>query len=243
MKPLRFSFLFLIFWSLISMNTSAQPSQPSAPAAPTSAVVTIVTVPKPWYAPRTAIVSKMRDTTAQYEAISGLQYKAYTFRQQDSQFGGVYLWKDRAAAQAWFSPAWFERVRKERGVEGVVRYFDAPVVLINQAGASDKNPTNQDGHVISLVTLPIPTGLPREKLISEFNAAIPVYQRVPGLLRKYFVITTDGQFGGIYLWDKQSNAEQWFNAAWHQRAQSTYGKAATLEWFDAPILLPAKVQP
>jgi hypothetical protein len=51
-------------------------------------------------------------------------------------------------------------------------------------------------------------------------------------------MTPDGQFGGIYLWGSQANADQWFSPAWYQRVRGSYGKAATLEWFDAPILLP-----
>jgi Putative mono-oxygenase ydhR len=201
---------------------------------PKSNVVSIVTVPKPWYAPRALVISKMRDTQSQYETLAGLQYKIYTFRQTDSQFGGIYLWNDSASAQAWFNPAWFERVRQERGVEGVVRYVDAPVVLDN------KKTPNQAGQVATFVTIPIPAGVTREKLVDEFNAAVPTYQRITGLLRKYFIVTPDGQFGGIYLWDSQANADQWFSPAWHQRVRDTYGKAAALEWFDAPILLPSK---
>jgi hypothetical protein len=218
-----------------SAAISAQaPVQSAIPASFGHQVVSIVTVPKPWYAPRALITSKMRDTQPQYEAIAGLQYKIYTFRQADSQFGGVYLWKDSAAAQAWFKPAWFERVRQQRGVDGVVRYFDAPVVLDN------KKIVSQAGQVVSLVTIPVPNGVSRDKLIAEFNAALPIYQRISGLMRKYFIITPDGQFGGIYVWDTQASAEQWFNAAWHQRVQDTYGKVAKFEWFDAPILLPSK---
>ena len=81
--------------------------------------------------------------------------------------------------------------------------------------------------------------LPAPRGTAEFRAAIPVYQKVPGLMRKYFVISDDGRFGGIYLWDTQASADQWFNAAWHARVRTTYGAAAALEWFDAPILLPS----
>jgi Putative mono-oxygenase ydhR len=147
---------------------------------PKSNVVSIVTVPKPWYAPRALVTSKMRDTQPQYELLAGLQYKIYTFWQTDSQFGGIYLWNDHASAQDWFNPAWFERVRQERGVEGVVRYVDAPVVLDN------KKTPSQAGQVATFVMIPIPAGVTREKLVAEFNAAVPTYQRIPGLLRKYF---------------------------------------------------------
>ena len=226
-------------------QTTSLSLPPSQNANPTT-VVAIVTVVKPWYAPSFLVVNKMRDTQTQYATLPGLAYKIYSVTQADSQFGGIYLWRDRTAAQGWFSPAWFERVRKERGVEGTVRMFDAPVILDNTPGGTPSN--ERSDSVATLVTIPIPLGIAREKLVAEFNAAVPTYQRVPGLLRKYFIITDDGKFGGVYLWDKQASGNQWFNESWQQRVRQTYGAAATLEWFNTPILLPtqttaAKVNP
>lgn len=86
-------------------------------------VMAIVEVPRPWYVPDALIVRKMRATLPQYRALPGLRFKAYSFARPGGDFGGVYLWRDRAAAETWFSPAWFERVRRERGVEGRVRLF------------------------------------------------------------------------------------------------------------------------
>jgi Putative mono-oxygenase ydhR len=229
--------------SLSAATVFAQTPAPvvsTEPLTQPSQIVTIVTVPKPWYAPRALVASKMRDTQIQYESMPGLHYKIYTLAQADGQFGGIYLWKDRAAAQTWFAPSWFERVRKERGVGGVVRYFDAPLMLDNTPGGTPLNA--RSASVATLVTIPLPAGVTREKVIAEFNAALPTYQRVPGLLRKYFILTSDGRLGGVYLWDKQASADQWFSEAWQQRVRNTYGAAATMEWFDAPILLPTKAK-
>jgi heme-degrading monooxygenase HmoA len=220
--------------ALLATGVHAQVPLAAVPAPMPVAV--IVKVPKPWYAPRALVLGKMRDTIPQYASIPGLTYKMFSFAQADGQYGGIYLWQDRAAAQGWFSPAWFERVKSERGVDGNVRYFDVPVALDNvQSGA----PGAVEGNAIStLVTLPVPPGVDRARIIAEFRAAIPVHRKVPGLMRKYFVITDDGRFGGIYLWDTQASAEQWFNEAWHARVRTTYGADAALEWFDTPILLP-----
>jgi hypothetical protein len=99
-----------------------------------------------------------------------------------------------------------------------------------------------DGASVStLVTIPTPAGIGKARLVQEFQAAIPTYRAVPGLLRKYFIITEDGRFGGIYLWKDQAAAEQWFNAAWKERVRATYGTDATLEWFDTAILTPSKL--
>ena len=223
--------------SLAATSPSAQPSaRPDDPAA--AAVVVIVKVPKPWYAPRAVIVGKMRDTMPQYENIPGLAYKAFSFARPGGEFGGLYYWKDRAAAEAWFDAAWFARVEKERGVKADVRTLDAPVAIDNTPGGT---PVASDSTAVgTLVAIATPPGVTRERLIAEFRAAVPTYRRIDGLLRKYFVIGADGTFGGVYLWRDQAAAERWFDAAWHERVKKTYGVEARIEWFDTPILLPAK---
>ncbi|MBC7942670.1 MAG: hypothetical protein H7Z19_23440, partial [Chitinophagaceae bacterium] len=102
-------------------------------------------------------------------------------------------------------------------------------------------PAQADGsNVSTLVTIATPTGTAKARLVQEFQAAIPTCRAVPGLLRKHFIITDDGRFGGIYLWKDRAAADQWFNAAWKERVRTTYGTDATLEWFDTAILTPSK---
>ena len=218
-------------------NAIAAPA-PDPLASPSTAVVAVVAVPRPWYAPRFVVVSKMRDTIPQYERLPGLIYKAFTLTRDGDRYGGIYLWSDRASAEAWFDRAWFARVEKERGAKGEVRYFDAPLVLDNTGGA----PAPGDGHAVStLVTIRTPAGVGRERLVAEFNASLPTYRKVDGLLRKYFIVTDDGRFGGVYVWRSEADAERWFDAAWHERVRRSYGEDAAIEWFDAPILLPTKL--
>lgn len=208
---------------------------PSARPAP---VVVIVRVPKPWYAPRAVVIGKMRDTLPEYAKLPGLMFKAYSFERDSNDFGGLYFWRDRASAEAWFNPAWFARVRAERGAEAQVRMFDALASLDNTAGGT---PVDGESRAVgTLVEIPIPVGVTRERLATEFNAAVPTYQRVPGLLRKHFTVSSNGSFGGVYLWKDEASARAWFNEAWHARVLKTYGQDAKIEWFDTPILLPSQ---
>ena len=198
-------------------------------------VVVVVEVPKPWYAPRFVVVRRMRETIPRYETLPGLAYKAFSIARSDQRYGGIYLWTDAASARAWFGPDWFARVEKERGPGATVRWFEAPVVL-------DNAPAANDGRSVStIVTIPTPAGIGRERLVAEFEAALPTYRKVDGLLRKYFIITADGRFGGVYLWRDQDAADRWFDTAWHERVRKTYGVDARLEWFDVPILMPTKL--
>ncbi len=216
--------------------TTAQTAS-SFTATPT---VVIVRVAKPWYAPQALVAGKMRDTMAQYSAIDGLLFKAYSFERNSGDYGGVYYWQSTAAAKAWFSPAWFERVRKERGTEGRVRFFEAPVSIDNTPGGTLVEAKSST--VATLVEINIPAGVGREALIAEFNKAVPTYQKVPGLLRKQFILSDQGTFGGVYIWRDQASAASWFNTEWQANVQKKYGSPARMEWFDTPILQPTQKQ-
>ena len=116
----------------------------------------------------------------------------------------MYFWRDAASAQAWFNPAWFARVKKERGADALVRTFDAPVSIANTPGGT---PVNDDStSLVTLVEIPTPPGITRERLNAEFAASVPLYQKVPGLLRKHFIITAS-TFGGVYVWKDEASAK------------------------------------
>jgi heme-degrading monooxygenase HmoA len=68
---------------------------------------------------------------------------------------------------------------------------------------------------------------------------VPTYQKIPGLLRKHFTMTSN-TFGGVYVWKDEASAKAWFNTAWHERVRKTYGQDAKIEWLDTPILLPTQ---
>ncbi len=220
-------------------QTTAPTTAPGTAFDTTSAVAVIVKVPTPWYAPRALVLSRMRDTQPQYEALPGLAFKAFSLAQPGGQFGGIYLWRDLASARAWFSPAWFERVQKERGTPGDVRFYEVPVAMDNTPGGTANDPSSTT--ISTLVTVPTPPGVSRQRLIAGFQASVPMHKAAAGLLRKYFIITDDGKFGGIYLWRDTESAQQWFNAEWKDRALKAYGAPATIEWFDTPILLNTKL--
>jgi len=202
--------------------------------ASTSAVAAIVKVPTPWYAPRFVVAGKMRDTIAQYAAARGLAFKAYSFAQADGHFGGVYLWKDLASARTWFAPAWFERVAKERGAPGEVRFFEVLAAIDNTPGGTQSN--SDSPAVATLSSAPIPAGTSKTQLAQQFQNTLANERQNPSLLRRYYVVTDAGQFGHISIWRDAASARQWLNGA-GATAGASPGKDAVVEWFDTPILL------
>jgi len=203
-----------------------------------SPVAVVVKVPTPWYAPRFFVTGKMRDTIAQYQAMPGLNFKAFSFARADGHYGGLYLWKDLSAASGWFTPQWFERVKQERGAAANARVFEVLLAIDNIPGGTTAN--SDSAAVATIVEIPIPAGVGKERIAQGFAASAPSFQKIPGLLRKYFITSTDGKFGGIYIWRDEASAQSWFTPAWRDRIQKEYGQPASLEWFDTPILLPGQ---
>lgn len=203
--------------------------------------VVIVRVPRPKLAPRWLVTKKMRAAIGDYEHLPGLEFKAFTFERSSGDYGGIYFWSDPAGAARWFSPEWFARVREQRGSDASVRFFDAPVSIDNTPGGTCRD--EHAGAVGTLVEIAVPPGVDRSLIEAGIDAAAPSYRSTPGLLRKHFIVSDAGTFGGVYIWRDGTSATAWFNQAWHERIRSTYGSDARIEWFDIPILLPGSSTP
>lgn len=94
--------------------------------------------------------------------------------------------------------------------------------------------TPADTPVATIVTIKTPPGITRPMLDGGFKQAVPVYEKIPGLIRKYFIANGDS-FGGMYLWKNRASAEAWYSEAWRAKAKATYGSDPQLTYFDTPV--------
>src|SRR5438876_9511701 len=94
------------------------------------------------------------------------------------------------------------------------------------------SPTPQ---AVAIVRIPAPWYAPGFMIRRRFRQAAPEYQVLPGLMRKYFTLTDDGLFGGIYLWEGRKSVDAYFDDSWHARMLKKYGKPARLDVFEAPF--------
>ncbi len=109
--------------------------------------------------------------------------------------------------------------------------------LAQSASSSPAKTTS--GPVAVVVSIPLPSGTPREQAVAAMQKSMPQYQALPGLARKYFTLSDDGRFGGIYLWNSRTEAQAWFSDGWRAKATATYGVAPEVTYFDVPIVLEA----
>jgi hypothetical protein len=83
---------------------------------------------------REAAVEAARRTAPTYAGLTdkGLLRKYYI--NGDAGAGGVYLWQSEAAARAWYTPEWAERMQATHGVKPTVTYYESLVVVDNETG-------------------------------------------------------------------------------------------------------------
>ena len=77
-----------------------------------------------------------------------------------------------------------------------------------------------------------------EALKEAFAASVPKFQQVPGLLRKYYLLSDDGETaGGVYLWKSRADAEALYTHAWKQMLEEKYGSEPVLSYFESPVIV------
>jgi hypothetical protein len=115
--------------------------------------------------------------------------------------------------------------------------FIAAVGLLLLGSASPS--LASDTPVTTLVVVKTPQGVTRAMIEQGFAKSVPLYEKIPGLIRKYFTVNEIG-FGGMYLWQNRASAEAWYSAAWREQCKARYGGECQLTYFDSPLQIETK---
>ena len=71
-----------------------------------------------------------------------------------------------------------------------------------------------------------------------FLSTAPKYQGVPGLVRKYYVLSQDGSTGGgIYLWNSSEQADAMYTDAWRAFVRERYGADPVVTYMATPVVV------
>src|SRR5262249_3299396 len=90
--------------------------------------------------------------------------------------------------------------------------------------------------ITTLVQFQPPSPVSLAEATRRFEA--PKYQKLPGLIRKYYIRSEDGHIvGGVYLWQKRQAAERLYSAEWRERVEKLYGAKPAITWFDSPVVV------
>ncbi len=93
--------------------------------------------------------------------------------------------------------------------------------------------------IVVHVRFPI-KGVDKKEFEKKLLATAPKYEKLDGLIRKYYIMTDDGKHaGGIYLWESKAKADAWYNAEWKKYMTEAWGEPPLLEYLDCPIVVDA----
>jgi len=77
-----------------------------------------------------------------------------------------------------------------------------------------------------------------EKAQSAFLNTAPNYRDIPGLLRKYYLLSEDGETaGGVYLWRSREDAEKLYTEEWKNFIKDKYGSDPQVTYFASPVVV------
>ena len=92
--------------------------------------------------------------------------------------------------------------------------------------------------ITALVQFKLPAPITLAEATRRFESSAPKYRNLPGLVRKYYVVTDDGRSaGGIYLWETREAAERVYSGEWRERVTQLYGSAPAITWFETPVIV------
>lgn len=89
-----------------------------------------------------------------------------------------------------------------------------------------------------IVQFKLPQPITRAKGQEIFLSTAPKYQEVPGLIRKYYLLSEDGAMaGGVYLWKSRKQADQLYTEEWKKFVREKYGSEPSLTYFECPVMV------
>ena len=92
--------------------------------------------------------------------------------------------------------------------------------------------------ITAFVQFKLPAPITIAEATRRFESSAPKYRALPGLIRKYYVLSEGGTIaGGIYLWESRAAAERVYNGEWRERVAALYRAEPAIAWFDSPVIV------
>lgn len=110
-------------------------------------------------------------------------------------------------------------------------------MVITWPGPVHETPTREQPMITALVQFKLPTSKSRDDVIDMFKDSAPKYREMPGLIRKYYVLSEDGHGGGMYLWESRKAAEDAYSPDWRRTIEARFGAPPTITYFEAPVVV------
>jgi hypothetical protein len=92
--------------------------------------------------------------------------------------------------------------------------------------------------ITAITTFRLPKPITRDEARRIFLSTAPTYLGVPGLVRKVYVLSQEGDTaGGIYLWNSRAEADAMYTDSWKAFVREKYGTDPSVTYFDSPVVV------
>lgn len=89
-----------------------------------------------------------------------------------------------------------------------------------------------------IVEFKLPQPMTRSQARDTFLSTAPKYLGMPGLIRKYYFVSPEGdKAGGIYLWQSRDDAERVYTEDWKAFVRGKYGTDPALTYLECPVVV------
>jgi heme-degrading monooxygenase HmoA len=96
--------------------------------------------------------------------------------------------------------------------------------------------------IISFTRFSLPRSIDLDELRAGFYAAAPLFEEIPGLIRKHFLIAEDGRSaGGVYVWEDREAASAFLTKVLAPMIFEKFGVVPTIEYFESPLMVECAV--
>lgn len=92
--------------------------------------------------------------------------------------------------------------------------------------------------ITTLVQIKLLEPMSIDKAQEIFASTAPKYRQIQGLIRKYYLLSENGETaGGVYLWESRKAADQLYTADWKEFILQKYGTAPSVTFFNSPVIV------
>jgi hypothetical protein len=92
--------------------------------------------------------------------------------------------------------------------------------------------------ITALVQFNLSTPLTGNEVKEDFSNLALRVREVPGLIRKYFLLSEGGRMaGGVYLWESKAAAERLYTDDFKKSIIERYGSEPSLTYFESPVVV------
>lgn len=91
--------------------------------------------------------------------------------------------------------------------------------------------------IIELVLFKSPAGMSRAEILEDAKATIPRWRANRELVRKHYLLSEDGEGGGVYVWPSKEAAQRAHDAEWRAGVEKRTGAQPVIRYFDLLMLV------